>query len=548
MNRLIFLLRRAAPAAVFGAMVLQGWSCRGALAPLYSPVPAPATDSIFSSTSDVKSLFLDAEALWAGTTGGALWRTPDGSWRKFTTRDGLPANEIRGFRKSVAGAIVAQTPRGDAIFDGTRWTPLVIETSTAKAKVGKAARRVTASALWRGAPIEATLSELRFDLAPREDGQPPNDSVSAAGGAEVQILALPDGIGTHVSALLPREHDVCAALFGDGLWLTDGKNWNPAPEALQVPVAAREITALAGDKTPQWLGTRRAGIWQHESDSWRQMLQPDEPFDHNAQATAVFKGALFVSTLEDGLCVRTGNGWRRAGHEVLSSDAPRQMVEFGGELFVRHGGGAVDGFDGATWRKNVFAALPRQKTMAIAADEKRLYLGQWGGWSEWDGRNFTHHLNLPELQGVPPMALLPDGPTLWMATQSRGIAEIERATGKIRWHDERLGLPDDWITCIAKVGNEVYAGTFVGGLARWDGERWQVAPELRGENVTALDSDGAGGLFVATRHGVWHRDTNGRLKSLHDRAPWLEPEAQALCRVPEGLWIGTRTGIFYVGS
>ncbi len=544
MNRNTFLLRRAAPVALFGAMLLQDWSCRGALAPLYSPAPPPAADRVFSSTGEVTSLFLDGDALWAATGGGLLLRTNDGAWRKFTTRDGLPCHEIRAFRKDATGLVVAQTPRGEAIFDGERWTPIAPGKNAAKP--GSSVPRVTASALWRGAPIEATFSGLRFDTPPREAA--PSQKQRDSDSAQVQILALPGGVGTHVSALLPRERDVCAALFGDGLWLTDGKKWNPAPASLQVPDEAREITALAGDKTPQWVGTRRAGIWRREGESWRQNLQPDEPFAHNAQAMLVFKGALFVSTLEDGLSVRTGAGWRHANAETLSSNAPRQMVPFQNTLFVRHGGGQIDSFDGSAWHKNVFATLPRQKALAIAADRERLFAGQWGGWSEWNGRVWQHFLNLPALQGIPPMALLPDGDTLWFATQSRGIAEIERATGKIRWHDERLGLPDDWITCLAKVGTEIFAGTFVGGLARWDGLKWQVAPEFGGECVTALDSDGAGGLYVATRKGVWHRDAKGKLQPMRERAPWLEPEAQALCVVPEGLWIGTRTGIFYLKS
>jgi len=155
-------------------------------------------------------------------------------------------------------------------------------------------------------------------------------------------------------------------------------------------------------------------------------------------------------------------------------------------------------------------------------------------------------LNVPELQGLPPMALWPDGDTLWFATQSRGIAEIERATDKIRWHDERLGLPDDWITCLLKNGEAIFAGTFVGGLARWDNEKWHAVPELDGENVTALENDGKGGIFIATRHGVWQRGADGKMSPLHEHAPWLESEAQSLLKVPEGLWIGTRTGIFWL--
>jgi ligand-binding sensor domain-containing protein len=222
------------------------------------------------------------------------------------------------------------------------------------------------------------------------------------------------------------------------------------------------------------------------------------------------------------------------------------MVEFKGVLYARHGGGKVDRFDGTRWSRHVFSWLPRKKAMTIAADEKRLTVAQWGGWSEYDGENWKHYLNLPELQGLPIMALHPDGSTLWIGTQSRGIGEYSYTTGKLRWHDERHGLPDDWITCIARVGSTLYAGTFVGGLAWWDGKQWATVPELKGENVTALESDGTGGLFIATRNGVWHRSARGVLQRLNNEAQFLDTEAQTLCKVPEGLWVGTRTGLYYV--
>ena len=63
--------------------------------------------------------------------------------------------------------------------------------------------------------------------------------------------------------------------------------------------------------------------------------------------------------------------------------------------------------------------------------------------------------------------------------------------------------------------------------------------------MTALEPDGSGGLFVATRSGVWHRGASGALAPLPSSASFLDREVQALCRVPGGLWVGTRTGLFF---
>jgi ligand-binding sensor domain-containing protein len=307
------------------------------------------------------------------------------------------------------------------------------------------------------------------------------------------------------------------------------------------------MTALAASGQHLWLGTRRSGIWEYNGRTWRQHLQPAEPFAHDAQAFAAYHGCLYVSTLEDGLSVRTADGWQSVTLPEISTVAPRQMAEFKGALYVRHGSGKVDRFDGRVWTRDVCSTLPRKQASMIASDPGRLYVAQWGGWSEYDGTAWTHFLKLPELQGRTVTALHPDGDTLWIGTQNHGLAEFSHRTGQLTWHDERQGLPDDWITAIAREGRTLYAGTYVGGLARWNGAKWS-AGELSGANVTDFAPDGKGGLWIATRTGLWHRDSSGRLTPASSRSHFLDTEVQALQQVPEGLWVGTRTGLFFLAN
>lgn len=103
----------------------------------------------------------------------------------------------------------------------------------------------------------------------------------------------------------------------------------------------------------------------------------------------------------------------------------------------------------------------------------------------------------------------------------------------------------------------LYAGTFVGGLAHWNGQDknghgspiWTTEAALKTENVTALEPDGTDGLFIATRAGLWHTMRNGSLVRVEPVSQsgmsFLDKEAQALCHVDGGLWIGTRTGLFF---
>lgn len=287
----------------------------------------PQTETVFTSTRYITSLALTPEGeLWAGPLGGILQRRPFWAWRKFTRPDGLPSHEVRRLEAADDGTIIATFPTGRArwIQDRRELLPSLtpsISNSTLPDE--------TCHAQWQGVVYAANASGLFMQE-----------------GTDWHFIALPPSSGSHVSALLPVGNKLWAALFGEGLWEYDGRKWQPL--ALNLPGEAREITALAGNAQMLWVGTRRAGVWEYRSKTWIQHLQRDKPVDHNCQALTVFEGSLFVSTLEEGLAIRTPQGWGHAQTMTLSSNAPRQMVVFQNRLYLRHGNGKVDRFDGKT--------------------------------------------------------------------------------------------------------------------------------------------------------------------------------------------------------
>ncbi|RYX86834.1 hypothetical protein EON83_01235 [bacterium] len=396
----------------------------------------------------------------------------------------------------------------------------------------------------------------KFNAAPAELGAPlpPLKWRGQTVSASIEGLAvgtrpvpLPNSSGTHISALLPRGSVLWAALFGDGIWAWDGAKWSGPP--LQLPDQAREITSLAQSANGQlvWAGTRRQGVWQYSDGTWKQHLEPNEPFAHNIQYLQSYRGALWGSTLEDGLVIRDAKGWQHIGKGTLSSNAPRQMVVFAGKLYVRHSNEVVDQFDGTTWKRNVFPTLPRKQIISMAADNKRLYLGQWGGWSEWDSKTFSHHLRIPELQIVPLQHIVPDGNDVWLGTENRGLFHWKRATQTLEHSDERNGLPDHWITGIKRTGNTVFVGTFGSGLAiRNDGEKiWQAPTELKQTGITALVSDSTGNTWIATRYGLFCCTPQGQIQARNASLDPDEREIQTLLPTPTGLWLGNRNNLLF---
>lgn len=450
----------------------------------------------------------------------AIFRVPRES-ESAAPRDAVwtSTREIQSLQVAANGALWAQTSGGVLRFQNGAWRKWL--------QTPPEYSRPEASVSWRGQSVVITFDGLQI------------------GGAKT--IPLPRSSGTHISAVLVRGGALWAALFGDGLWKWNGARWQKLD--LKLPPGAREITSLAQSRDEEilWLGTRREGVWEYSQNQWRQHLQPDEPFAHNVQFLQTFRGALWAATLEDGLIVREASGWKHIGAGALSSNAPRQLAVFKGKLYVRHSNEVVDCFDGKAWRKNVFPALPRKQIISLASDEKRLYLGQWGGWSEWDGANFTHHLKLPQLQIVPLMQIFPDGKTLWLGTENRGLFAWDFASQKLRHFDERDGLPDDWITAIGRSGSTLLAGTFNAGLAWRDGTnaKWRSAPSLKGKGVTAFAAAGGGSTLVGTRYGLLRRDAGGRLVSLASQLSPRENEVQSLLMTERGVWIGARGAISF---
>jgi|GEM_PF-1022031 len=515
----------------------------------------------FTSTRSVTSMLAVKDGtLWVGTRGGILKRDAAGTWTKQNTQNGLPSNEVRAISESEDGTIKVLFPSAAAVWMDGKWQ---VRKSTFTAP----RQYQFPQTQWQGKTVQAGWNGLQIGN---------------------QHIKMPSSNGSYISALLPQGNVLLAAIYGDGIWSFDGSNWQkvysasakatfpersrrdgngtsaPLSDRLALPAKARQITALARDSVTKVLfaGTRREGVWMFDGNHWQQHLQDNEPYNNDIQSLISFRGNLFAGTLEDGLMEyqmpfpersrRDEKGasaslsdrckWRHFDSTLLSSNAPRQMAVFRDHLYVRFGNGKVDCFDGTHWQRDVFPHLPRGKVYSLAADDKKLYIGQWGGWSEWDGKSFQHFLKIPELQGVPLMVLHPLGNSLWIGTQSLGLIMYNHPSAKIRLIDARQGLPDDWITAIAGDDDHLWVGTFVGGLARKTPDGWKST--FSGENVTALKLDGRSSVYVATRHGVWHKSEADIWRNYQQSFPALSPEAQALLRTPGGLWIGTRTGLY----
>lgn len=236
--KFVFMSRPNVMTLALAGVLIACAPAKSGTAPRGAVPPAPATDTVYTTTRQVTGIAARDSATWVGTLGGVLHCNSEGEWSKFTRLDGLPAAEVRGITINAAGEPEVLLPRARVRWSEGKWRKLEGDVPPPP----NSAQLPTSE--WNGVKVEATWTGLRL-----------------LDKGKWHTVNLPPSKGTHISALLPRGSELWVALFGDGLWKYAGGKWQDLD--LKLPAEAREITALAAEDKTLWLGTRRAGVWEY---------------------------------------------------------------------------------------------------------------------------------------------------------------------------------------------------------------------------------------------------------------------------------------------
>lgn len=260
----------------------------------------------------------------------------------------------------------------------------------------------------------------------------------------------------------------------------------------------------------------------------------------NIYGLAAFRGRTYAATLDDGMLCRIDADWRQFA-PPLSDPRPRAMVPFRGDLWVQNAAGTIDRvLPGGSVRLDQGLLLGRRDVHCLSTDGRVLLAGQWGGWSEFDGKSWRRFLDLPALQGYIVTALAANDRRIYIGTQGAGLGAYDRLNGTFKWLDRGLRLQDDWITCLALRDDDLFVGTFVGGLSLVRENGIAHFSETGRRQITCLLPE-AGALWVGTRFGLLKIEGEAV-----QTIPTANGNIQALLRHDDGLWIGTSQGAFPV--
>jgi len=208
-----------------------------------------------------------------------------------------------------------------------------------------------------------------------------------------------------------------------------------------------------------------------------------------------------------------------------------------------------------------------------------LWIGTWAGLNRFDPKTETFHTYLEELVNEWVYGLDVDSQQrVWVGTEG-GINMFDGATWKTWTHEDGLGADNDQnlplstntglgtrsrhdlsilsmdqqtynpnyvFTLVVAKDDSVWAGTWGGGVSRFDGKTWTnytTKDGLAGNIVYSVAQDEKGGMWVGTNAGLsyfdgknWHMFTTSD-GLLDDNIYAVTPSANGQ------VWVGSRSGV-----
>lgn len=215
----------------------------------------------------------------------------------------------------------------------------------------------------------------------------------------------------------------------------------------------------------------------------------------------------------------------------------------GGDFWIGTWAG-VNRVDARTGKFSTYVKeLVNEWVYGISVDAlDRVWFGTEGGVSMYDGKrwkSWTHRDGL----GAANDQQLPVSTNTGLGTRTR--------------HDLSVGSEGpatynpSYVFCITAASDgTVWAGTWGGGVARWDGKTWRnltVKDGLAGNIVYSLVQDRNGVLWFGTNRGLSRWD-GVAFKTIGKAQGLLDDNVYALAVAPDGdIWAGTKRGVARIG-
>jgi len=478
--------------------------------------------------------------MWIGT-GAGLARWANGKIHAYTTRDGLPANGIRGLA-FTGGQVWVNTDQGIARLNGDGFLSTGGEGSGEVLAAGASGSSgfwvetsqpgETAEGSWKHAAEQAGLLEdaIEFQSA-FGNGQTAYASKSLllimrADRVVERFGAGKDLPGNRIQALFADREGALWIGTNSGLTRLAGGRLQSLP--LTDPLAAASVLAIMEDREGNmWVGTETGGLHILRDQRFRTLGAHDGlASDSTTSVVEGRAGTLWVGTLGGGL-----NALEREANEAIKvktwtlrdgllSDVILSLAAApNGDVWIgtpdglnRIRGGHVDGFTSAD-------GLPDDFIRSLLADgDGSLWIGTRHGLVHW----MEAAASAVELHSHPKMEILTQakglgsdtvgamardaGGDLWVATLG-GLTRLR--SGKLSNFTAADGLSSNVLTALLPLpGGGLLVGTQDHGWDFWDGKKFSAGggDPLGQATIHAILNDAQGHVWFATGNGITRCD------------------------------------------
>ena len=187
--------------------------------------------------------------------------------------------------------------------------------------------------------------------------------------------------------------------------------------------------------------------------------------------------------------------------------------------------------------------LVNEWVYGIGVDARdRVWFGTEGGVSMFDGKTWVSWTHKDGL-GAANSDNLPASTNTGLGTRSRHDLSVG-ADGPATYN------PNYVFSILSAADGSIWAGTWGGGVARWDGKAWTnltIKDGLAGNIVYSVAQDKAGVMWFGTNRGVSRWDGKG-WQNFGTKEGLLDQNVYALAAAPDGdVWVGTKKGVARIG-
>jgi signal transduction histidine kinase/ligand-binding sensor domain-containing protein len=523
---------------------------------------------------------------------------------RWTSGDGLPANEVQDIRETSDGYLWLGTFQGLARFDGVRF-----ETLFSVPQGLRFGSRID--------PIEVD-SKKRLWFAPDEPGliyrqgdrfhevltNAPTGRVESLCADATNGVWWVDAVG-HLGHFDPdklsdtktlKERAVAGSRWMRGF---DGQLWLVSPRRIQLFNAGQwRSLSVAGSSVLSATPCASGGLWIARDARLRMLTVDGEakeigmfPWAGVSRVNCMLEDAqqrLWIGTVGQGLyCYRAG----KFQQVIKTASAIRCLFSDGaGSLWVgTRGSGLFRVRDRRFFREGFASGLQNEYVRSLAQDRQgRMWLATAENGLGWFKDGLWHQLGqaddwaghdvlaiYPSRNGIivstaprglwrwhdgklsrvvlgekAPKASIADlledrHGRIWMVTDNSGV--FCREAGVVTKYNQAAGLPSNYLRCVAEdEAGDIWAADWQGGLARFHDHKWQTVRAPAGHRDAARAMVvWNGAVWIGTSAGGLLRFSNGKTDRLTTEQGLPDNSLRQL--LPDGtnsLWAATPHKLF----